>query len=227
MKKILLKLSGEFFADSNQAVSPDKAMILAKEIKKLYQNKVKIAVVVGAGNIIRGKQIKNLSRLKLDYAGMSAAFINGLLLQAALENIKVPAVLDSTLNITQASQHFNPDRAKNDFLSGKVIIFGGTGLPYVTTDTAAVIFGASLGVEQVIKLTKVNGVYDSDPKINKSAKRFKVLSHKQALVASLNVIDMAALALARELNLSIRVCKWQPGNLLKIWKNKNYGTIIK
>lgn len=227
MKKILIKLSGEFFASSTQPVAPDKALILAKEIKQLYQRKVKIAIVVGAGNIIRGAGIKDLPRLKTDYAGMCAAVINGLILQAALEKFKVPAVLDSTLHITQASQTFNPDRAKKDFLSGQVVIFGGTGLPYVTTDTAAVIFGASLGVEQVIKLTKVNGVYDSDPKKNKSAKRFKALSLDQALSDRLNVMDMAALALAREVNLPIRVCKWQPGNLLKIWQNKNYGTIIK
>lgn len=227
MNKILIKLSGEFFASPTQPVAPEKALILAKEIKQLHQHKVKIAVVVGAGNIIRGGGIKDLPRLKTDYAGMCAAFINGLILQAALEKIKVPAVLDSTLNITQASKTFNPDRAKNDFMSGQVVIFGGTGLPYVTTDTAAVIFGASLGVEQIIKLTKVNGVYDSDPKKNKSAKRFKALSHDQALADRLNVMDMAALALAREIKLSIRVCKWQPGNLLKIWQNKNYGTIIK
>lgn len=227
MKKILIKLSGEFFSSPIQPVDSAKALIIAKEIKQLYQHKVKIAVVVGAGNIIRGNNIKDLPRLKTDYAGMCAAVINGLILQGALEKIKVPAILDSTLQITQTSQAFNPDRAKKDFLSGQVVIFGGTGLPYVTTDTAAVIFAASLGVEQVIKLTKVDGVYSSDPKQNKFAKKFRTLSYNQMLSDRLNVIDMSALALAREVNLPIRICKWEPGGLLKIWRNKNYGTLIK
>ncbi len=227
MNKILLKFSGEFFASGNQPIAVRQALTLANDIKKLYQKNIKVAVVVGAGNIIRGAQIAELSRIKGDYAGMCAALINGLILQAALEKIKVPAVLDSTLNLVQASQPFSPDRAKNDFNAGKVLIFGGTGLPYVTTDTAAVIFGASLEVDQVIKLTKVNGVYDSDPKQNKKAKKFLTLTHDRVLADKLKVMDMAALALARELNLSIRVCKWQPGKLLTICQNKNYGTIIK
>ncbi len=227
MKKVLIKLSGEFFLAPNQPVSATKALDVAKEIKSLYQQKVKIAVVVGAGNIVRGSKIKNLSRLTVDYAGMCAAEVNGLMLQAALQALSIPSVLYSSLHLSKIAQPFNLEMAKEDFLGKKVVIFGSTGLPYVTTDTAAVLFAISLGIEEMYKLTKVDGVYESDPKKSKSAKRFSSLSYDEVLQKRLNVMDMTAFALARENGLTIKVGKWTKGSLIRLWRNKNYGTIIK
>jgi len=227
MKTILIKLSGEFFSQGQIPIAETQALAIAKEIKLLKQKKVNIAVVVGAGNIMRGARIKNIDRVVADYAGMTAALANGLILQGALQSLNVDCVLDTTLHVSQFGQVFKPERARSNVQSGKVVIFGGTGLPYMTTDTAAVVFALSIKADQLIKLTKVNGVYDKDPMRYHNAKCFTKLTYDQVLAANLRVMDMSAFAIAREHKLPIRVAKWSNGCLLKILKQPGYGTLIK
>lgn len=227
MKKVLIKISGEFFQNKNQPIVFNQVMKVALEIKGLVERKVKVAVVVGAGNILRGNRIKSdLDRSLVDYAGMCAALTNGLVLQAALDSLKVKTVLDSTLNVSQVGRYHRPQRARQDFESGKVLILGGAGLPYFSTDTAAVVFALEIGAEILLKATKVKGVYSSDPVKNKKAKFFDNLTFSRVLEDDLQVMDQTAFALARDNALPVRVFKWQQGVLLKIIRGEKIGTLV-
>ncbi len=227
MNRILLKISGEFFQKGGDAINISKVLQVAKEIKVLTAKKKKVAVVVGAGNIMRGGRIKaDLNRTILDYAGMCGAVTNGLVLKATLESLGIQAVLDSTLNISQVGTHHQPERAKQDYESGMVLIFGGTGLPYFSTDTASVVFSLELGVDVLLKATKVNGVYDKDPERFRNAKKYDKLTYDQILKDRLNVMDQTAFALARDNDLNMRIFKWNRGCMEKLLKNKSLGTVI-
>jgi uridylate kinase len=226
MKTLLIKISGEFFSNNKVSISENQALQIAKEIKSLRDKKVNVAVVVGAGNIVRGAHLKSIDRVVADYAGMTAALSNGLILHGALKFLGIDSVIDSTLNVSQTGYYFRPERARSDVASGQVVIFGGTGLPYMTTDTAAVVFALSIKADELIKLTKVNGVFEKDPVRFPKARRFTKLTYDQVLAANLRVMDMSAFALARENNLPIRVAKWSKGCLLKILQQADYGTAI-
>lgn len=227
MKKVLLKISGEFFQGNGQAIHMPKVMSVAKEIKVLLDKKLKVAVVVGAGNIMRGGRVRSeVDRVTLDYAGMCGAVTNCLSLQAALNSLNVATVVDSTLNISQIGMYHRPLRAKQDYLSNRILLMGGTGLPYFSTDTAAVVFALELGAEVLLKATKVNGVYSADPKKNQRAERFSFLSFDEVLEKNLQVMDQTAFALARDNNLPIRVFKWQNGALKKLVAGEALGTLV-
>ncbi len=227
INKFLLKISGELFSHKGEAISMPAVLQVAKEIKTLKQKRNKIAVVVGAGNIIRGRDIPpKFDRVTVDYAGMTAAVVNGLVLKAALESINCPALVDSTLTIGSLGGSHQFAKVKSAFDDGKVVIMGGTGLPFVSTDTAAVIFALELGAQLVLKATKVNGVYDRDPLKSIQAKRFRKISFAEVISRRLEVMDQAAFVLAAKYNLPIRVFKWQRGVLGQIAQAKEVGTLV-
>jgi len=143
-----------------------------------------------------------------------------------LNSLSVKTVIDSTLNISQVGMYHRPLRAKQDFLNGQVLLMGGTGLPYFSTDTAAVVFALEIGADIILKATNVNGVYDKDPKKNKGANKFAHLTFADTLDKNLKIMDQTAFALARDNNLPIRVFKWQIGALIKIAQGKDLGTLI-
>jgi len=227
MRKVLLKISGELLSGRNEAVNLASTIKVAQEIEALIQKKIKVAVVIGAGNIMRGGRHKTeLDRVTLDYAGMCGTVTNGLVLKAALESLKVKTVLDSTLNISQVGMYHRPERARDDFNEGKVLLMGGTGLPFITTDTAAVVFALELGVDMLLKATKVDGVYDKDPMKYARAKKFDRITYDKVLELGLEVMDQTAFALASENDLPIRVFKWKPGVLASIVAGKSVGSIV-
>ena len=226
-KKFLIKISGELFRQGDQPISYRSLGSLAQEIKSLKKRRNKLALVVGGGNIVRGRDFANgFDRVTVDYAGMTAAVVNGLMLKAALDSIGCPAVVDSTLAIGALGGSHQFDKLRLEFEAGKVVIMGGTGLPFVSTDTAAVIFALELGVELVLKATKVNGVYDKDPLKFPQAKFFKRVSFDKVTRERLNVMDQSAFVLAANNKLPIRVFKWKKGVLAKIAAGEEVGTFI-
>ncbi len=227
LNKFVLKISGELFSSEREAISAPAVLRVAKEIKTLKQRKNKVAVIVGAGNIVRGREApKKFDRVTVDYAGMTAAVVNGLMLKAALDSIDCPAVIDSTLVIGPFGGSHQFEKVREVFEGGQVVIMGGIGLPFVSTDTAAVIFALELKADMVLKATKVNGVYDKDPLKNTQAKRFTKISFAEVISRRLAVMDQAAFVLAAKYNLPIRVFKWQVGILRQIAQAKQVGTLV-
>lgn len=209
-KKVLLKLSGEFFKGNDDAIDIAKIQEVAQGIHSLREHGMHVAVVVGAGNIFRGRSVAGLEldRAISDYIGMLGCVINGAMLKNVLQSMDIPVRLESMIDIGRIAENHNPDKARTAFAKGEVLIFGGTGLPYFSTDTAAVIFALELGVDVLLKGTKVDGVYDADPEKNPSAKKFETLTYEQALADRLQVVDGPAFALAQEHGLEMLVFKW-------------------
>jgi len=227
-KRIVLKFSGEFIT-GRQAVDLKKALRLAEEVSGLIKKGYKVGVVIGAGNIFRGRTIKDnsFSRVKADYIGMIGSLVNAQALHTAFHSLQVKSRVESVLSIDQVIAPHNPDRAKRYFASGEVIIYaGGIGLPYFSTDTAAVELTLELGADILYKATKVSGVYDRDPKKYSKAKKYAELTFAEALEKKLKIMDQAALTLARDNSLPIYVFKWQKGAGEKLLNNKLKGTLI-
>ncbi len=225
--KFVLKMSGELLANKTEAISMPALLQVAKEIKALRQRKNKVAVIVGAGNIVRGREVpKKFDRVTVDYAGMTAAVVNGLMLKAALDSVNCPAVIDSTLAIGSLGGSHQFEKVREAFDGGKVVIMGGTGLPFVSTDTAAVIFALELKADIVLKATKVNGVYDKDPLKIARARRFRKISFAEVISRRLEVMDQTAFVLAAKYGLPIMIFKWQSGVLEQIGQAKEVGTLV-
>ncbi len=235
IKRILLKLSGEQFAGS-EAFGIDMNFIenLAQEIKEVVQEtKVEIIIVVGGGNFLRGATLsakeKNIERATADYMGMLATVINGMALVDILEHFGQPARLQTRLQINSVAEPYVRRRALRHLEKGRVVIVaGGTGNPYVTTDTAAVSAALELDCEMVLKATKVDSVYSKDPKKHADAKKIKSLTYLEAVQdQNIKVMDNAALSLAMDNKLPIRVFDlMKKGNIKEIVKGKDVGTLI-
>lgn len=231
-KRVLLKLSGEQFAGSREhGIDPDFVNDLAKELKQVIDKTgAQIAIVVGGGNFMRGASIagKGVDRATGDYMGMLATVINGMALLEGLEENGQPARLLSKLRVEGVAEPYIRRRAMRHMEKERVIIIaGGTGNPYFTTDTAAVNAALELDCNVVLKGTKVDGVYDKDPNEHKDAKKFDALSHSDALKnPEINVMDNAALSLAMDNSLPIVVFNLVPGNLLKIIEGQALGTSV-
>lgn len=231
-KRVLLKLSGEQFAGSREhGIDPVFVNDLAKELKQVTdKTKAEIAIVVGGGNFMRGASIagKGVDRATGDYMGMLATVINGMALMEALEENGQPARLLSKLRVEGVAEPYIRRRAKRHMEKGRVVIIsGGTGNPYFTTDTAAVNAALELDCEVTLKATKVDGVYDKDPLKHKDAKKYDAMSHGEALKnPDINVMDNAALSLAMDNGLPIVVFNLEPGNILKIIEGADLGTSV-
>ncbi|MCX6198237.1 MAG: UMP kinase [Bacteroidetes bacterium] len=230
-KRILLKLSGESLMGSKQfGIDADMVMLYANEIKQASDSGVQVAVVIGGGNIFRGIQAtaNGIDRVQGDYMGMLATVINSMALQSGLEKIGVSTRLLSAIEMKEIAEPFIKRRAVRHLEKGRVVIFGaGTGNPYFTTDTAAALRATEIEADVILKGTRVDGIYDSDPEKNPKAKKFDKLSFGDALKKKLSIMDLTAFTLCQENHLPIIVFDVnKKGNLKKVLDGKKIGTIV-
>lgn len=230
-KRVLLKLSGEQFAgDSEFGIDSNFINELAHSLKAIADMGMQVAVVVGGGNFARGRdlKVKGLNPTTGHYMGMTGTLMNGMALADVLESIGQPAHLQSGLHLEKVAEPFAERSALNHLKNGDVLVLmGGTGSPYVTTDTAAVSYALRLGCDVVLKATKVDGVYDKDPARHKDATKYKSLTHAEALSnPNVNVMDNAAIALAMDHKLPIVVFGLSKENLKEVVQGQSVGTKV-
>ena len=230
-KRILLKLSGEALMGNQQyGIDPSRLDTYAEEIKSVVDRGVEVAIVIGGGNIFRGVAgaSRGMDRVQGDHMGMLATIINGLALQSALENKDVDTRLQSAIKINEVAEPFIRRRAMRHLEKGRVVIFGGgTGNPYFTTDSAAVLRAIEIEADVILKGTRVDGIYTSDPEKDKSATKFDTITFQDVLRKGLKVMDTTAFTLSQENELPIVVFDMnKKGNLLKIVSGENIGTVV-
>jgi uridylate kinase len=228
---VVIKLSGEaLMGEQEFGISSDMIRYVAEEIRSIVKLGVQTAVVVGGGNIFRGIAASSygMDRTSADHMGMLATVINSLALQDALEKQGVQTRVQTALSIHQVAEPYILRRAIRHLEKGRVVIFAaGTGNPYFTTDTAAVLRGQEIHAELLLKATKVDGVYDSDPLSNKDAKLLKTVSYMQVLERQLRVMDMTAISLAMDNDLPLAVFKLKTmGNIRRVVCGEDVGTRI-
>ena len=231
-KRILLKLSGEALMGNRQyGIDPDRLKEYAEDIKQLTEKGLEIAIVIGGGNIFRGVSAASngMDRVQADYMGMLATVINGLALQSALEEEKVQTRLQTAIKIEAVAEAYIKRKAVRHLEKKRVVIFGaGTGNPFFTTDSAAVLRAIEVNADVILKGTRVDGIYDSDPEKNKDAIQYDSISFENVLSKNLKVMDSTAFTLSQENNLPIIVFNMnKEGNLLKIISGEKIGTIVK
>jgi uridylate kinase len=230
-KRILLKLSGESLMGNKQfGIDADMVMQYAEEIKQIVDAGVEVAVVIGGGNIFRGIQAtaNGIDRVQGDYMGMLATVINSMALQSGLEKLGVYTRLLSAIEMKEIAEPFIKRRAVRHLEKNRVVIFGaGTGNPYFTTDTAAALRATEIEADVILKGTRVDGIYDSDPEKNPSAIKYETLTFAEALSNKLNVMDMTAFTLCQENKIPIIVFDMnKSGNLSKVLKGEKIGTLV-
>jgi uridylate kinase len=230
-KRILLKLSGEALAGkSGFGIDVAEAETIAGRIKEVHEMGVEVAVVIGAGNIWRGKQglERGMDRATADYMGMLATVMNALMVMDALERDDVYTRVMSAIEMRAIAEPYIRRRAIRHLEKGRVVIFSaGTGNPYFSTDTAAALRATEIGADVVIKATKVDGVYDSDPKKNSSATKFDQMTHLDFLSRRLTVMDSTAVTLCMENNLPILVLNfWDTNALTSALRGEPVGTLV-
>src|SRR4051812_48293657 len=229
--RVLLKLSGESLGDpKGVGISPEAVQVMAEQIREVRELGVQVVVVVGGGNIFRGLSgsERGIERATGDYMGMLATVINALALQDALEKLGVATRVQSAIAMAQVAESFIRRRAVRHLEKGRVVIFGGgTGNPYFSTDTAAALRANEIGAEVILKATKVDGVYDSDPKKNKDAKRFDKISYLDALQRQLKVMDSTAFSLCMDNKMPIIVFDFSKAhNLKRVMQGEKVGTLV-
>ncbi len=230
-KRILLKLSGEaLMGDRQYGIDPARLAEYAQEINKIVDKGIEVAIVIGGGNIFRGVAgaSNGIDRVQADYMGMLATVINGLALQSALEDEGIKTRLLTAIKMEQVAEPFIKRRAVRHLEKGRVVIFGGgTGNPYFTTDTAAVLRAIEVNADVILKGTRVDGIYTSDPEIFEDAIKFDSITYKDVMSKGLKVMDMTAFALSQENNLPIVVFDMNTkGNLEKVISGENIGTKV-
>ena len=230
-KRILLKLSGEALMGQKQfGIDNNVLTNYAVEIKSVVDMGIQVAIVIGGGNIFRGIQAAEggMDRAQGDYMGMLATVINSMALQAALESAGINTRLQSAIKMEAICEPFIRRRAMRHLEKGRVVIFGaGTGNPYFTTDTAASLRAVEIEADVILKGTRVDGIYSSDPEKNKDAVRYKKLSFTEAIAQQLKVMDMTAFTLCLENNLPIIVFDMNAkGNLTRIVQGEEIGTLV-
>ena len=229
--RILLKLSGEALGGSSGVnICAEAVASMAAQIREVRDLGVQVVIVVGGGNIFRGLSgsKRGIERATGDYMGMLATIINGLALQDALEKIGVPTRVQSAISMAQVAEPFIRRRAVRHLEKGRVVIFGGgTGNPYFSTDTAAALRANEIGAEVVLKATKVDGIYDSDPKQNPKAKRYSQIRYAEALRQQLKVMDSTAFSLCMDNKMPIVVFDlFRPHNLKRVVMGEKVGTLV-
>ncbi len=231
-KNIVLKLSGEaMMGEQDHGIDAEMCASLAVQIKEIHNMGVTVALVVGGGNIFRGQVASKrfgLDRSVADYMGMLATVLNGLALQNALEKVNVPTRVMSALEMHAVAEPYIRRRAMRHLEKGRVLIFvAGTGNPYFTTDTTAALRAAEINADVIMKATKVDGVYSSDPMIDKAAKKFRKLKFIDVLKKDLRVMDSTAISMCMDNNLPIIVFNInRKGNIKKAVLGDNVGTIV-
>jgi len=230
-KRILLKLSGESLASkTGYGIDPTEAASIAKMVKSVYETGAEVAVVIGAGNLWRGATGENsgMDRATADYMGMLATMMNALALMDALEKVGVTVRVQSAIEMNTIAEPYIRRRAIRHLEKGRVVIFGaGTGNPYFSTDTAAALRATEIGADLMIKATKVDGVYDSDPKKNPDAKRFDKLSYLDTIAKRITVMDSTAITLCMDNDLPILVLNlWDQEGLIGALHGEPHGTLV-
>lgn len=230
-KRILLKLSGEaLMGDQEFGISPEVIAYVAEEIRAVYRMGVEVAIVVGGGNIFRGIAASSygMDRTSADHMGMLATVINSLALQDALEKRGIATRTQTAISIHQVAEPYILRRAVRHLEKGRVVLFAaGTGNPYFTTDTAAVLRAQEIHAEILLKATKVNGLYDADPVRNSDARFIETISYMAVLERQLKVMDMTAISLAMDNGLPLVVFNLkEAGNIVKVVQGERIGTLI-
>lgn len=231
-KRVLLKLSGEILSGNEEGIFSKKALkTLVEDIVKIHRMGADVAIVIGAGNIIRGKQLVeklSIDRVKADYTGMLATVINGMVLQDMLEQNDCRTRMMTAINMSQVAEPFIRRKAISHLNKNRIIIFtGGTGNPFFTTDTASVLRAVEIDADVVLKGTKVDGVFNKDPVTDKSAKKFNRIEYSNVIKDELRVMDMTAISLSKENNIPIIVFNiMKEGNLVGILEGKEIGTLV-
>ena len=230
-RRILLKLSGEAFGgETGAGISPEAVHGMAQQIREVRDLGVQVVIVIGGGNIFRGLSgsERGIERATADYMGMLATIINSLALQDALEKVGVATRVQSAITMHQVAEAFIRRRAVRHLEKGRVVIFGGgTGNPFFSTDTAAALRANEIGAEVILKATKVDGIYDSDPKKNAKAARFAQISYLDALQKQLKVMDSTAFSLCMDNKMPIIVFDFfKPHNLRRVVMGEKVGTLV-
>ena len=230
-KRILLKLSGEALLGKNSyGIDNDRLVNYASEIKQIHKQGVEIAIVIGGGNIFRGLSGSKdgIDRVQADYMGMLATVINGLALQNALENIDIPTRLQSAIKMESIAEPFIKRKATRHLEKGRVVIFAsGTGNPYFTTDSAAVLRAIEINADVILKGTRVDGIYNEDPEKNRKAIKFDDISFEETIRKGLKIMDTTAFTLSKENELPIVVFDMNTkGNLTKVVMGEKIGTKV-
>ena len=229
--RVLLKLSGEVLANKyGFGIDPEKVAYLAEQIEPIYKSNIDIGLIIGAGNIFRGMEAAagGMDRVTGDYLGMLATIMNAIALQDSLEKIGCQTRTLSAINITQIAEPYIRRRAIRHMEKGRIVIIaGGTGNPFFTTDSAAALRATELGSDILLKGTKVDGVYNKDPEKYTDAKKYKKLTYNKVIQDNLRVMDMTAITLCKENNIPIKVFNIKnSGNLLDIVMGSKIGTTI-
>ncbi len=230
-RRVLLKLSGEALGgQSGVGIDPEAVQDMAEQIREVRELGVQVVVVVGGGNIFRGLpgSERGIERATGDYMGMLATVINALALQDALEKLGVATRVQSAITMAQIAEAFIRRRAVRHLEKGRVVIFGGgTGNPYFSTDTAAALRANEIGAEVILKATKVDGIYDSDPKKNPKARRYSEITYLEALRKQLKVMDSTAFSLCMDNKMPIIVFElFRPHNLKRVIMGEKVGTVV-
>ena len=230
-KRILLKLSGEaLIGEQKFGIDTNVVLQYAEEIKSIVDKGAEVAIVIGGGNIYRGIEASRtgIDRVQGDYMGMLATVINSIALQSGIEKLGVSTRLLTALEIRQVAEPFIKRRAVRHLEKGRVVIFGaGTGNPYFTTDTAAALRATEIEADVILKGTRVDGIYDSDPEKNPNAVRYEQVTFQEAISKKLNVMDMTAFTLCQENNIPIMVFDMnRKGNLQRIVEGEKVGTLV-
>lgn len=229
-KRVLLKLSGEALA-GKKGFGIDNGVVsdIAQAIKKISDRGVQVAIVVGGGNIFRGRTGEGMDRTTADHMGMLATVINSLAMRSALEDVGVDTRVQTAIEMKAITETYIRLRAMRHLEKGRVVIFGaGTGNPYFSTDTAAALRAAEVDAEIILLAKKVDGVYDKDPSENPSAVKFDRLTYLDVLSRNLKVMDSTATSLCMDNNIPIRVFSLEdPNNILRVVNGEDIGTIVK
>lgn len=225
--RIILKLSGEFLGNKDMLFNGSTIQYTVGQIRRAQRQGTKIGIVVGGGNIIRGRDAQWLNKIDADLCGMMATMINGLILHSVLKRTGLKVKISSALAVDGLAERFNKFRDQEFYDKGGVVLFvGGTGNPLFTTDTAAALRATEFNADMLIKGTKVAGVYSSDPKKNKRARFYKRLTYDQAISKNLQVMDMTAFNICRQANIPICVYDFMQYELCDIIAGEMVGTII-
>ncbi len=230
-RRVLLKLSGEaLMGDEDYGIDPKVLQRLAREVIEVHAAGAEIALVIGGGNIFRGAGLAagGMDRVTGDQMGMLATVINALAMQDALEKLGAKARVMSAIKINDVCEDYIRRRAIRHLEKGRITIFAaGVGAPFFTTDSGAALRAVEIGADLLLKATKVDGVYDKDPKKHADAARFDTLTYAEVIVRDLQVMDTAAFALCRDAGLPLRIFDMsQPGVLLRILRGENIGTLV-
>jgi uridylate kinase len=230
-QRVLLKLSGEaLMGELGYGIDPKVVADVAQEIAEVVESGTQVAIVVGGGNIFRGVKAASagMDRATADYVGMIATVMNAITLQDALEQIKIPTRVQTAIAMQEVAEPYIRRRAIRHLEKGRVVVFGaGSGNPFFTTDTTAALRAAEIDAQVIFKATKVDGVYDCDPKIHPNAKRYQSLTYEYVLTKNLGVMDGTAIALCRENNIPIIVFDlFVRGNIIRSVKGESIGTLV-